>query len=369
MPCWRWPLIPSIRDVRRVDVDLGDRLLEAHPRRPAQEAHRPAGGDHRLRRDAVPQVGGAADDVALDHRDVGAEPGGVGGRRVAGRSAADDHEACGHGVRLGLPVSSEVSAPLYGERPVDQPTADPADADGAPHGRERAGRRAGAAPGAGRRAAPGRARTRTRTASTAPTPSPRCAPRWAELEPGTETDDEVAVAGRVLLQRDTGKLVFATIAERGAEVQLFMSKAVVGDESLRRGQGARPRRLGRRPRHGDDHPHGRAVGEGRPARPARQVDPPAARQVARPHRSRHAVPPALRRPHRQRRRPAGVRRAPRRDRQLPPHAARARLRRGRDAGPARRRRRRPRPPVRDPPQHARHAALPPRRRSSCTSSG
>ena len=32
-----------------------------------------AGGDHRLRRDAVPQVRGAADDVALDERDLGTE--------------------------------------------------------------------------------------------------------------------------------------------------------------------------------------------------------------------------------------------------------------------------------------------------------
>ena len=42
-----------------------------------------AGGDHRLGRDAVPQVGGAADHVLLDDRDLGAEPGGVGGRGVA----------------------------------------------------------------------------------------------------------------------------------------------------------------------------------------------------------------------------------------------------------------------------------------------
>jgi lysyl-tRNA synthetase, class II len=55
---------------------------------------------------------------------------------------------------------------------------------------------------------------------------------WPDLEPGTETTDEVAVAGRVILKRDTGKLVFATIAERGAEVQLFISKAVIGDDGF-----------------------------------------------------------------------------------------------------------------------------------------
>ena len=53
--------------------------------------------------------------------------------------------------------------------------------------------------------------------------------QWPDLEPGSETTDEVTVAGRVMLKRDTGKLVFATIADRGVELQLFISKAVIGD--------------------------------------------------------------------------------------------------------------------------------------------
>jgi lysyl-tRNA synthetase class 2 len=56
--------------------------------------------------------------------------------------------------------------------------------------------------------------------------------RWGDLGPGTETDDRVTVAGRVMLKRDTGKLVFATIAERGVDVQLFISKAVLGDDGF-----------------------------------------------------------------------------------------------------------------------------------------
>ena len=56
--------------------------------------------------------------------------------------------------------------------------------------------------------------------------------QWPELAPGSETTAEVTVAGRILLKRDTGKLVFATIAERGAEIQLFMSKAVIGDDGF-----------------------------------------------------------------------------------------------------------------------------------------
>ncbi|NND76354.1 MAG: lysine--tRNA ligase [Ilumatobacter sp.] len=56
--------------------------------------------------------------------------------------------------------------------------------------------------------------------------------RWGHLEPGVETDDAVAVAGRIMLKRDSGKLVFATIRDRSGEVQLFISKAVVGDDAF-----------------------------------------------------------------------------------------------------------------------------------------
>ncbi len=52
---------------------------------------------------------------------------------------------------------------------------------------------------------------------------------WGSLEPGTETADEVDVAGRVMLLRDSGKLVFATMRDRSGEIQLFVSKAEMGD--------------------------------------------------------------------------------------------------------------------------------------------
>jgi lysyl-tRNA synthetase class 2 len=52
------------------------------------------------------------------------------------------------------------------------------------------------------------------------------------LEAGTETDTAVAVAGRIMLSRDSGKLVFATMRDRDDEVQLFVSKAVVGDDAF-----------------------------------------------------------------------------------------------------------------------------------------
>ena len=52
------------------------------------------------------------------------------------------------------------------------------------------------------------------------------------LEPGTETDEHVTVAGRMMLRRQQGKLIFATLIDRGGEVQLFVSKSVVGDEGF-----------------------------------------------------------------------------------------------------------------------------------------
>jgi len=49
------------------------------------------------------------------------------------------------------------------------------------------------------------------------------------LEPGTETDVRVSVAGRVMLRRVQGRLVFITLRDRSDELQLFISQAVVGD--------------------------------------------------------------------------------------------------------------------------------------------
>jgi lysyl-tRNA synthetase class 2 len=54
-----------------------------------------------------------------------------------------------------------------------------------------------------------------------------------DLEPDTATGDKVAVAGRVVFQRNTGKLCFATLREGdGTELQAMLSLAQVGAESL-----------------------------------------------------------------------------------------------------------------------------------------
>ena len=58
--------------------------------------------------------------------------------------------------------------------------------------------------------------------------------RFAELEAGAETGVTAAIAGRVVLSRNGGKLCFATLqAGDGSRIQAMVSLAAVGDESLR----------------------------------------------------------------------------------------------------------------------------------------
>jgi lysyl-tRNA synthetase class 2 len=53
---------------------------------------------------------------------------------------------------------------------------------------------------------------------------------YGELEPGTETDRVVRVAGRILLIRRQGKLTFATVRDQSDSVQLFVSRRELGDD-------------------------------------------------------------------------------------------------------------------------------------------
>ncbi len=52
-----------------------------------------------------------------------------------------------------------------------------------------------------------------------------------DLPAGTETDDRVTVAGRLLLIRRMGKLTFATMRDASSEIQLFASRGVLGEEA------------------------------------------------------------------------------------------------------------------------------------------
>ena len=56
-----------------------------------------------------------------------------------------------------------------------------------------------------------------------------------ELEPDTKTGELVAVTGRVIFQRNTGKLCFAQLREGdGTELQVMLSLAELGEEELAR---------------------------------------------------------------------------------------------------------------------------------------
>ncbi|HMQ67075.1 MAG TPA: OB-fold nucleic acid binding domain-containing protein, partial [Arachnia sp.] len=61
---------------------------------------------------------------------------------------------------------------------------------------------------------------------------------WSTMEAGQETDDVVAVGGRVVFVRNTGKLAFATLQDgftpevNGERLQVMLSLAEVGEEAL-----------------------------------------------------------------------------------------------------------------------------------------
>lgn len=57
--------------------------------------------------------------------------------------------------------------------------------------------------------------------------------QYGHLEAGQETEDEVGVAGRVVFQRNTGKLAFITVQDgAGQRLQIMLSQAKVGAERL-----------------------------------------------------------------------------------------------------------------------------------------
>jgi lysyl-tRNA synthetase, class II len=56
--------------------------------------------------------------------------------------------------------------------------------------------------------------------------------RHADLSPDAQTDDVVTVAGRVVLKRDMGKLVFATLRDRDGDIQIVVNKANLPEEAF-----------------------------------------------------------------------------------------------------------------------------------------
>ncbi|MDQ1468129.1 MAG: lysyl-tRNA synthetase, class, partial [Actinomycetota bacterium] len=56
--------------------------------------------------------------------------------------------------------------------------------------------------------------------------------RYDSLADGEETDAVVRVAGRVLLRRQMGKLVFLTLRDGTGSIQLFVSRSIVGESGF-----------------------------------------------------------------------------------------------------------------------------------------
>ncbi len=55
-----------------------------------------------------------------------------------------------------------------------------------------------------------------------------------KIDPGVSTDDVVRVAGRVLLKRTQGRLVFANVRDGSGQLQLFVSQGVLGADAFAR---------------------------------------------------------------------------------------------------------------------------------------
>ena len=115
------------------------------------------------------------------------------------------------------------------------------------------------------------------------------------LDPDTRTGDQVAVTGRVMFLRNTGKLCFVRLREGdGTELQVMLSQADLGEESLADFKSTRrPRRPAGGDRRGGDQPSRRALGAGRVVADRRQ-DAAAAAQRAPAALRRGADPAALR---------------------------------------------------------------------------
>ena len=55
--------------------------------------------------------------------------------------------------------------------------------------------------------------------------------RWSDLEPGTETETRVTIAGRLMLRRIQGKLAFGTLDDGTGRIQLFAPAAYTPDHA------------------------------------------------------------------------------------------------------------------------------------------
>ena len=105
--------------------------------------------------------------------------------------------------------------------------------------------------------------TRTRSALRAAISRRPLEQRYAELPAGTDTDDQVAVAGRIRAIRNSG--MFIDLHDASGKIQIFSHKDYLSPEGTRAAETARSRRPDRRRRHGPAHAARRADGQRRGA--------------------------------------------------------------------------------------------------------
>ena len=55
---------------------------------------------------------------------------------------------------------------------------------------------------------------------------------WAHLADGDSTEDEVAIAGRVMAKRVQGKIAFLELREAGEDIQLFCRINALGEDAF-----------------------------------------------------------------------------------------------------------------------------------------
>ncbi len=58
--------------------------------------------------------------------------------------------------------------------------------------------------------------------------------RFGHLEPGTETGEQVQVAGRLMNTRELGKLMFGVLQDLSGRIQLFVDRKTLGEEAFAR---------------------------------------------------------------------------------------------------------------------------------------
>ncbi len=183
--------------------------------------------------------------------------------------------------------------------------------------------------------------------------------RFASLEPDADSGERTVVAGRLVLQRSFGRLVFATLQDGTGRIQLMADRSEL--RAVRRFRRSRPGRLGWSGGQGGDDPQGRADRPRRALRVAGQGAPISTREMAWLGGRRSAEPAAVPRPDSQRG-GEGDGAPPGGDVARPAQCVRgSRVSRGGDADVATPGRGRARPSLRHPPQRTRCRHVSPHR--------